>query len=175
MIVLPHETFFFADCAVNIDPDAEQLSEIASSTARFVRRLGIRPRIAMLSFSNFGSARHPKSAKVAKAVELLRTKEPDLEADGEMQADTAVVSGILKGRYPFSKLKKRANVLIFPDLDAANISYKLLTRLSPAEAIGPILLGMAKPVQVLQRSSQVNDIVNMAVIAAVDAQERTEG
>jgi malate dehydrogenase (oxaloacetate-decarboxylating)(NADP+) len=172
MIVTSHETFFFADCAVNIDPDADQLCEIAIATSKFVQRLGITPRVALLSFSNFGSARHPKAQKVTDAMALLRERAPDLEADGEMQADTAVVDEILKGRYPFSTLGKPANVLVFPDLNAANIAYKLLTRLGGADAIGPILLGMAKPVHVLQRSSQVNDIVNMAVIAAVDAQER---
>lgn len=171
MMVLPHQTLFFADCTVNIDPDSEQLAEIARSTARFVRYLGIKPRVAMLSFSNFGSVRHPHSAKVAQAVHLVNAQEPDLEIDGEMQLDTAVVEDLLLGRYPFTKLRKAANVLIFPDLNAANIGYKLLTRLGGAQAIGPILVGMAKPVHVLQRASDVNDIVNLAVIAAVDAQE----
>jgi malate dehydrogenase (oxaloacetate-decarboxylating)(NADP+) len=171
MLVLPQQTFFFADCTVNIDPDAETLAEIASATAGFVRRLGIEPRVALLSFSNFGSVRHPTATKVQAAVALLHEREPTLQADGEMQADTAVVERILMKSYPFSKLKGAANVLIFPNLDAANISYKLLDRIGGAEAIGPILVGMAQPVHVLQRGSDVNDIVNMAVIAAVDAQE----
>jgi len=173
MLVLPQQTFFFADCTVNIDPDAETLAEIASATAQFVRRLGIEPRVALLSFSNFGSVRHPTADKVRHAVALLHEREPALQADGEMQADTAVVERILMKTYPFSKLKGAANVLIFPNLDAANISYKLLDRIGGAEAIGPILVGMAQPVHVLQRGSDVNDIVNMAVIAAVDAQEHT--
>ena len=171
MLVLPQQTFFFADCTVNIDPDAETLAEIASAAAQFVRRLGIEPRVALLSFSNFGSVRHPTADKVQRAVALLHEREPALQADGEMQADTAVVERILMKSYPFSKLKGAANVLIFPNLDAANISYKLLDRIGGAEAIGPILVGMAQPVHVLQRGSDVNDIVNMAVIAAVDAQE----
>jgi len=171
MLVLPQQTLFFADCTVNIDPDAETLAEIASATARFVHRLGIEPRVALLSFSNFGSVRHPAADKVQRAVALLHEREPALQADGEMQADTAVVERILMKSYPFSKLKGAANVLIFPNLDAANISYKLLDRVGGAEAIGPILVGMAQPVHVLQRGSDVNDIVNMAVIAAVDAQE----
>ena len=171
MMVLPQQTFFFADCTVNIDPDAETLAEIASATAQFVQRLGIEPRVALLSFSNFGSVRHPAAAKVQRAVALLHEREPTLQADGEVQADTAVVERILMKTYPFSKLKGAANVLIFPNLDAANISYKLLDRIGGAEAIGPILVGMAQPVHVLQRGSDVNDIVNMAVIAAVDAQE----
>ena len=173
MLVLPQQTFFFADCTVNIDPDAETLAEIASAAAQFVQRLGIEPRVALLSFSNFGSVRHPAADKVQRAVALLHEREPALQADGEMQADTAVVERILMKSYPFSKLKGAANVLIFPNLDAANISYKLLDRIGGAEAIGPILVGMAQPVHVLQRGSDVNDIVNMAVIAAVDAQEHT--
>src|ERR1043166_1860325 len=170
-MVLPQQTFFFADCTVNIDPDAATLAEIASATAQFVQRLGIEPRVALLSFSNFGSVRHPTATKVQAAVALLHEREPTLQADGEMHADTAVVERILMKTYPFSKLKGTANVLIFPNLDAANISYKLLDRIGGAEAIGPILVGMAQPVHVLQRGSDVNDIVNVAVIAAVDAQE----
>jgi malate dehydrogenase (oxaloacetate-decarboxylating)(NADP+) len=171
MVVQPQQTLFFADCTVNIDPDAETLAEIASATAQFVGRLGIEPRVALLSFSNFGSVRHPAAQKVAQAVALLQQREPTLQVDGEMQADTAVVERLLTKTYPFSKLRGPANVLIFPTLDAANISYKLLDRLGGAAAIGPILVGMAQPVHVLQRGSEVNDIVNMAVIAVVDAQE----
>jgi malate dehydrogenase (oxaloacetate-decarboxylating)(NADP+) len=172
LMVLPSETYFFADCAVNIAPDAERLAAITLTTARFVRSLGIEPRIALLSFSNFGSTRHPESDKVAEAVRLLHERHPALEVDGEMQADIAIVESVLKNRYPFSRLRGAANVLVFPDLSAANTSYKLLARLGGAQAIGPILVGMAKPVHVLQRDSDVSDIVNIAVIAAVDAQER---
>src|SRR3989454_8637464 len=116
----------------------------------------------MLSFSNFGSVRHPAAGKVQQAVALLHAREPNLQVDGEMQADTAVVERILTKTYPFSKLRGPANVLIFPNLDAANICYKLLDRVGGAQAIGPILVGMAQPVHVLQRGSEVNDIVNMA-------------
>ena len=171
MLVFPQQTVFFADCTVNIDPDAETLAEIASATAQFVWRLGIEPRVAMLSFSNFGSVKHPAAEKVRRAVALLHEREPALQVDGEMQADTAVVERILTKTYPFAKLRSAANVLIFPSLDAANIAYKLLDRIGGAQAIGPILVGMAQPVHVLQRGAEVNDIVNMAVIAAVDAQE----
>ena len=171
MMVFPQATFFFADCTVNIDPDAETLAEIASVTAQFVTRLGLAPRVAMLSFSNFGSVKHPEVEKVQRAVALLHEREPGLEVDGEMQADTAVVERILTRTYPFARLKSPANVLIFPGLDAANIAYKLLDRLGGAQAIGPILVGMSAPVHLLQRGAEVNDIVNMAVIAAVDAQE----
>src|SRR3989449_391057 len=171
MLVFPQQTYFFADCTVNIEPDAETLAEIASATASFVWRLGIEPRVAMLSFSNFGSVKHPSVDKVRRAVALLHEREPALQVDGEMQADTAVVERILTKTYPFAKLRSPANVLIFPDLDAANIAYKLLNRIGGADAIGPILVGMAQPVHILQRGAEVNDIVNMAVIAAVDAQE----
>src|SRR2546425_448439 len=171
MLVFPQQTLFLADCTVNIDPDAETLAAIASATAEFVGRLGIEPRVALLSFSNFGSVRHPAAEKVQQAVALLHGREPSLQVDGEMQADTAVVERILSKTYPFSRLRGAANVLVFPNLDAANISYKLLDRVGGAQAIGPILVGMAQPVHVLQRGSEVNDIVNMAVIAAVDALE----
>ena len=172
MIVTQTDTFFFADCTVNINPDTPQLARIAIAAADFVQDLGIEPRVALLSFSNFGSVRHPMQAKVADAARLLQDLRPNLKVDGEMQADTAVVESIITGRYPFSRLHGPANVLIFPDLNAANISYKLLGRLGGAQAIGPILVGMAAPIHVLERDSSVDDIVNMAVIAAVDAQER---
>jgi malate dehydrogenase (oxaloacetate-decarboxylating)(NADP+) len=171
MMIFRQQTFFFADTTVNIEPDAQTLAEIATATARFATRLGVEPRVAMLSFSNFGSVKHPAAAKVQQAVALLHEREPELQVDGEMQADTAVVERILTRVYPFAKLRGPANVLIFPDLDAANIAYKLLTRLGQAQAIGPILVGMDRPVHVLQRLSEVPDIVNMAVIAAVDALE----
>ncbi len=172
MMVTQTDTYFFADCTVNINPDVARLTQIAIAAASFVDHLGIEPRVAMLSFSNFGSVRHPMQAKVADAVARLHQLRPNLKVDGEMQADTAVVESILSGRYPFSRLHGPANVLIFPDLNAANISYKLLGRLGGAQAIGPILVGMAAPIHVLERDSGVDDIVNMAVIAAVDAQER---
>ena len=171
MMIFRQQTFFFADTTVNIEPDAETLAEIATATAKFVTRLGIEPRVAMLSFSNFGSVKHPAAAKVQEAVTLLHARDPELQVDGEMQADTAVVERILTRVYPFAKLRGPANVLIFPDLNAANIAYKLLARLGDAQAIGPILVGMARPVHVLQRLSEVPDIVNMAVIGAIDALE----
>jgi malate dehydrogenase (oxaloacetate-decarboxylating)(NADP+) len=171
MMIVRQQTFFFADTTVNIEPDAATLAEIATATAKFVMRLGIEPRVAMLSFSNFGSVKHPAAAKVQQAVALLHERDPELQVDGEMQADTAVVERILTRVYPFAKLRGPANVLIFPDLNAANIAYKLLARLGDAQAIGPILVGMDRPVHVLQRLSEVPDIVNMAVIAAVDALE----
>ena len=127
--------------------------------------------MALLSFSNFGSTQHPLSAKIRKAVELVRQRAPGLMIDGEMQADTAVVPHILEDTYPFSTLKGGANVLVFPNLESGNIAYKLLHRIGGAELIGPLLAGLSKPVHVLQRGSEVNDIVNVAAVAVVDAQE----
>ncbi|MEE9133977.1 MAG: phosphate acyltransferase, partial [Gemmatimonadota bacterium] len=172
MMVLEKDVMFFADTTVNITPDAEALAEIAILAARFAQRMGVDPRVAMVSFSNFGSVRHPESNKVARAVEIIKARSPDLIVDGEMQADTAVVPEILKSRYRFSKLQERANVLVFPDLNAANAAYKLLARIGGATAIGPILLGMRKPVHILQRGSDMRDIINLTAIAVVDALER---
>ncbi len=163
--------FFFADTTVNIDPSPEELAEITTLTVEFVRRFGIEPRVAMLSFSNFGSNAHPAARKVRRAVELLAARHPDLEVDGEMQADTAVVESLLSESYSFSRLRGPANVLIFPELQSANIAYKLIWRLAGAEAIGPILLGMGKPVHVLQPGVEVADIVNLTALCVVDAQE----
>ncbi len=172
MLVLKKEIYFLADTTVNIDPDSEDLAEIALLAAETARRFDIEPRIAMLSFSNFGGTAHPLADKVSRAVEIVRKKAPDLMIDGEMQADTAVVPEIIETTYPFSTLKGGANILIFPNLESGNIAYKLLTRLGGATAIGPILMGMSKAVHVLQRDAEVNDIVNMAAIAVVDAQEK---
>jgi malate dehydrogenase (oxaloacetate-decarboxylating)(NADP+) len=127
----------------------------------------------MLSFSNFGSVRHAESERVARAVALLRERDPKLVVDGEMQADTAVDAGTLTQTFPFSALKEPANVLIFPNLSAGNIAYKLLHHLGGATAIGPILVGMAKPVHVLEQGADVQDIVNMAAVAVMDAQDRS--
>jgi malate dehydrogenase (oxaloacetate-decarboxylating)(NADP+) len=172
MMVVEKNVYFVADTTVNVDPDAPTLARIASETARLVRRLGVTPRVAFLSFSNFGSARFPETAKVQEAVRLLQESEPELEADGELMAETALEAKLLKGSYPFSRLTGPANVLIFPDLNAGNIGYQLLKSIAKAEAIGPILVGMGRPVHILQRDVQVQDVINMAVIAAVDAQER---
>jgi malate dehydrogenase (oxaloacetate-decarboxylating)(NADP+) len=165
------DTYFLADATVNIEPSSEDLAEIAIMAAEKARRFNIEPRVAMLSFSNFGSTRHPLSDRVRRAVDLVRQRAPGLMIDGEMQADTAVASQIIDETYPFSTLKGGANVLIFPNLEAGNICYKLLQRIGGAELIGPLLTGLAKPVHVLQRGSEVNDIVHVAAVAVVDAQE----
>ncbi|MEO7085753.1 MAG: phosphate acyltransferase, partial [Gemmatimonadaceae bacterium] len=173
MLVFEKQLVFCADTTVNINPTAEQLAQIAFAASRVARTIGIEPRIAFLSFSNFGSVRDPEAEKMAKAVSLLRQRDPSLMVDGEMQADTAIDHEILERDYPFSHLKEQANVLIFPNLSAGNIAYKLLNHLGGAAAIGPILVGMSRPVHVLERGADVQDIVNMAAVAVVDAQERT--
>ena len=172
MLVFEKQVIFCADTTVHIDPGAEELAQIAQGASRVARIFGIEPRVAMLSFSNFGSVRHPAAQKVADAVRILREREPSLTVDGEMQADTAVDEYILTKIYPFSTLKEPANVLIFPDLSAGNIAYKLLKQLGGATAIGPILVGMNRPVHVLEQGAEVQAIVNMAAVAVTDAQER---
>jgi malate dehydrogenase (oxaloacetate-decarboxylating)(NADP+) len=172
MLVFEKHVIFLGDTTVNIDPTAEQLAHIAYSAGRIVRTFGIAPRIAMLSFSNFGSVSHPEAEKVAKAVAILRKRDPTLVVDGEMQADTAMDENILRSSYSFSVLKERANVLIFPNLSAGNIAYKLLHHLGGATKIGPFLVGMNLPVHVLEQGADVQDIVNMAAVAVMDAQQR---
>jgi malate dehydrogenase (oxaloacetate-decarboxylating)(NADP+) len=170
MMVFQNDIKFFADTTVTIDPTPEDLAKIAIEAAEVARRFNVEPRVAMLSFSNFGSTKHPLVDKVRRAVELVREQNPGLVVDGEMQADTAVVREILAGDYPFSRLKEAANVLVFPSLEAGNIAYKLIQRLGDAKAVGPILVGLRKPVHVLQRGAEVDEIVDMAAIAAVEAQ-----
>ena len=171
LMIIEDRVYLFTDATVNIEPNEEDLAEIAHLVAEFARQLEIEPRVAFLSFSNFGSTPHPLSEKVRKAVELVKERYPDIAVDGEMQADTAVVPGIIEERYPFSAVKD-ANVLVFPSLESANIAYKLLARLGKAKAIGPILLGMGAPVHVMQTGDEVNDIVQIAAVAVMDAMNR---
>ncbi len=172
IVIINRKVYFFADTTVNVTPDAETLAKIAISAADAVKEFDIVPKVAMLSFSNFGSARHPETEKVRKAVEIIKQKRPDIIVDGEMQADTAVVPEIVEKEFPFSAIKGDANVLIFPNLSAGNIAYKLFERLTDATVIGPILLGMRKPVHVLQRGATVDDIINMTAIAVVEAKSK---
>ncbi|MBS1855331.1 MAG: NADP-dependent malic enzyme [Acidobacteria bacterium] len=171
LITAKGDLYFLADATVNIEPTAEELAEIAIMAAEKCRRFNQEPRVAMLSFSNFGSTRHALSDKVRRATDLVRQRAPGLMVDGEMQADTAVVPQIIDETYPFSTLKGGANVLVFPNLEAGNIAYKLLQRIGGAECIGPLLTGLSRPIHVLQRGSEVNDIVHVAAVAVVDAQE----
>jgi malate dehydrogenase (oxaloacetate-decarboxylating)(NADP+) len=171
MITRPGNLYLLADPTVNIDPTAEDLVEIALCAAQTARRFDLTPQIAMLSFSTFGSTRHPQCEKVRKAVELLHKADPTLIVDGEVMADIAVSPELIEKNYPFSSLKGGANVLIFPDLGSANIAYKLLSKLGGGETLGPILMGMSKPVHVVSRDTEVEEIVNVCALAVVDAQE----
>jgi malate dehydrogenase (oxaloacetate-decarboxylating)(NADP+) len=170
LMILEGRAYLFADPTVNIDPTEEELAEIAIMAADKAREFDLEPRVAMISFSNFGSTRHPRSEKVARATELVKECRPDLVVDGEMMADVALSPELRAEDYPFSSLVGEANVLVFPSLEAANVAYKLVQRLGGAVAVGPILMGMAKPVHVLSRGAEVTDVVNMAAIAVVDAQ-----
>ena len=165
------DLYFLADATVNIEPTAEDLAEIALCAAQEARRFDVEPRVAMLSFSNFGSTRHPLCDKVRRAVELVRYADPNLIVDGEMQSDVAVNAKKLEEAFPFSTLKGGANVLIFPDLQSCNIAARLLPQLGGGDVLGPILSGMAKPVHLLQRGAEVEDVVNITTIAVVDAQD----
>jgi malate dehydrogenase (oxaloacetate-decarboxylating)(NADP+) len=169
------DVYFFADTTVNIEPTAEHLAETAILSAEVARWFNVEPRVAMLSFSNFGSTRHPLADKVRRATALVKLKAEGLVVEGEMMADTAIVPELSAEDYPFSLVKGDANVLIFPSLEAGNIAYKLMMRMGGAEALGPILMGMAKPVHVLARGCGVEEIVNMASIAVVHAQAGVMG
>jgi malate dehydrogenase (oxaloacetate-decarboxylating)(NADP+) len=170
MLIFKNQTLFIADATVNIEPTAEDLAEIALLTAERVKRIDVVPRIAMLSFSNFGSTQHPLTEKVRRATEIIKQRDPNLIVDGEMMADTAMSSEMLNELYPFSALKEPANILICPDLTSANIAYKLLSRVGGASAIGPILLGIRKPVYLLTPGVEVNDIVNITAMAVFASQ-----
>ncbi len=165
------DLYFLADATVNIEPTAEDLAEIALCAAAEARRFDVEPRVAMVSFSSFGSTKHPACDKVRRAVELARYADPSLIIDGEIQANIAVNAKKLEAAFPFSKLKGGANVLIFPDLQSCNITCKLLGAIGGSDVVGPILAGMAKPVHLLQRGVEVEEIVNMTTIAVVDAQD----
>ena len=165
-------TLFLADTTININPTAEELANIATLTANTVKRFNIKPKIAMLSYSNFGSSQTTDSKKITKATELLKKQNKNLIIEGEIQADFALNKQKRDFVFPFSDLKENANTLIFPNLDAGNIAYKLIQELDETEAIGPILIGMKKPVHILQLGCSVREIVNMVTIAVVDAQTK---
>jgi phosphate acetyltransferase len=160
----------FADCAVMPDPNEQQLAEIAVTTARTAKAIvGMDPRVAMLSFSTMGSAQHPLVDKVANATRIARQLDPDLKIDGEMQLDAALIPEVGRLKSPDSEVAGRANILVFPGLESANIGYKLVQRLAKAEAVGPILQGMAAPINDLSRGCSVSDIVNMVAVTANQA------
>ncbi len=173
LVIANKKVYLFADTTVNIEPSCEVLADIALQTADVAKSLlNMDPKVAMLSFSNFGSVEHPISRKIQKAVKLIKEKNPNLVVDGEMQADSAIVPEISEENFPFNQVPGNANILIFPDLMSGNIAYKLVSKMGGAETIGPILSGMKKPIYVLQRGSAVNDVVNMAAIAAMHVQLR---
>jgi malate dehydrogenase (oxaloacetate-decarboxylating)(NADP+) len=174
MMVFKNRTVFISDATVNIEPDAEDLADIALLTAEKALYMNVVPRVAMLSFSNFGSTQHPLTEKVRKAVEIIRKKAPNLVVEGEMMADTALDPDIVSEVFPFSEIKGDANVLICPDLTSANIAYKVLAKLGGATAIGPMLLGIRKPVYLLVPGCDVNDIVNITAVAVSEAQRIAE-
>jgi len=168
IVITKNDVKFLADTTINIDPDEDTLAEIAILAADLVRELAIEPRVAMLSFSNFGDAPHPHSTKVARAAAMVKKRRPDVMVDGEMQADVALVED-LRDPYPFCELKGAANVLVFPNLDAGNIAYKLLAASGGGEVIGPLVLGMRRPVNVLQQGTGVSSIVHMTAITGARA------
>ncbi len=175
MVTTRQRVLFFADCTVNAEMDCEKLAEIAILTARLARDFDIQPRVALLTFSNFGSVKHPRVERVREAVELIRRRDPGLVVDGEMQASVALNEELLNETYPCNLLRGDANVLIFPNLESGNIAYKLVQRLANAEVVGPILVGMKRPVHILQRGDEVKDIVNLSAIAVVEAQKLEAG
>lgn len=168
MMNIKGRTIFLADATVNVYPDSRTLAEIAVQTAKVARRFGVIPRVGMLSFSNFGSTRAQRSERIEEAVKIARELDPSLVIEGPMQGDTALNTTV-QAEYPFMELKGPANVLVLPNLAAANIAYKLLEELGDAEMTGPILEGMARPVQLVARQDGVRHIVNMATICAADA------
>ena len=170
LLTFRNRSFFLADTTVNVEPDAEGLAETATLASEVAARFGFTPRVAMLSFSNFGSVEHRLVRLVQEATKLLKERAPGLVVEGEMQADTAVTPSVAATHFPFSAIQGDANVLVFPDLTSANIAYKLLHRLGGAEVVGPILVGTRKPAHILHQASEVRDIVNLTAIAVADAQ-----
>jgi len=164
---------FLADTSINIDPNAEDLAEIAQMTANVAKTFGFEPVMAMLSYANYGSSKHPNARKVNEAVKILHERNPDLLVDGEIQTDFALSQELCNNNFPFSKISgKKVNTLIFPNLESANITYKLLKGLNNADSIGPIMVGLPRAAHILQLGASVDEMVNMTAVAVIDAQER---
>ncbi|GAA4279888.1 NADP-dependent malic enzyme [Gaetbulibacter aestuarii] len=173
LMITKRGPMFLSDTSINIDPSAKDLAKIAQMTDKVMRMFGLNPVIAMVSYSNFGSSKHERATKMRDAVEFLHKHVPDMVVDGELQTDFALNDDMLREKFPFSKLVgKKVNALIFPNLDAANITYKLLKELNEADSIGPIMMGMRKPVHILQLGASVDEIVNMTAISVIDAQQK---
>jgi malate dehydrogenase (oxaloacetate-decarboxylating)(NADP+) len=164
---------FLADTTVNVNPTADQIAEITFNVSKVIRKFKVTPRIALLGYSNFGSSPGEDSEKMSKAVSMLHEKHPTLNVDGEMQANFALNSELMNEKFPFSQLaNKEVNTLVFPNLSAGNITYKTLQQMMDVDAIGPILVGLRKPVHILQLGSSVREIINMVKIAVIDAQSK---
>ena len=172
LMISKNRTLLFADATVNIQPNAEDLAEIAILASEMAHFFDMEPRVAMLSFSNFGSVHHPEADKVTAAMQIIRRRRPDLLIEGEMQADTAVVETILNEQFPFNRLGQAANVLIFPDLTSGNVSYKLLDRLGGAKAIGPLLMSLIRPFNVVQRNSDMENISTIIALTVAQVQNQ---
>jgi malate dehydrogenase (oxaloacetate-decarboxylating)(NADP+) len=171
LMISKNQIFFFADATVNIKPGSEDLAEIAILAAEMAEFFDVKPRIAMISFSNFGSTPHPEADRVKQAVLIARDKNKDLIIDGEMRADIALIGAILKEEYPFNRLGGPANVLVFPELTAANVAYKLLDCLGGVKAVGPLLMGLSKPFNVLPLKADMENVINVIAITVAQAQE----
>jgi malate dehydrogenase (oxaloacetate-decarboxylating)(NADP+) len=175
MLITKKGPFFFADTTVNINPGVDELVDIAILTAAQVRSFNIEPRLAMVSYSNFGASKDNSPETVRKAVEILHKNHPEIIVDGEMQANFALNTELRNRLFPFSKLNNvEVNTLIFPDLNSGNIAYKMMQQIGVADVIGPILLGIRKPVHIIQRESSVKEIIDMTAIAVIDAQHLEE-
>jgi malate dehydrogenase (oxaloacetate-decarboxylating)(NADP+) len=173
LVITKDRVLFFADGSVNIEPTAEELSEIAGLGAATAEWMGFKPSVALLSFSNYGSVRHPTTLRIAEAVRIARERWPNLEIDGEMQADLALDKSKRKQRFPWTELREDANVLIFPDLHSAHIAVRLMGAVGQASVVGPILMGMRNPVNSLQPTASVEDIVNLTAITVLQAQKES--
>ena len=169
MVSVKGKTLFLSDTAINLEMNSEKLTDIALMSAEFARTHGIEPRVAMLSYSNFGNLQTDSTKMIRDAVSEVKLREPSLIIDGEMQADAAVEQSVLESHYSFSSLDKPANILVFPDMQSANISFKLLHRLAGARVVGPIIVGLNKPAYVLQKYSSVDEIFNMITVASAQA------
>ncbi len=172
LMIIAGEPYIFSDCGFVIDPNAEELANITISAEKTAKSLGMDPRVAMLSFSTKGSAKSPSVTKVIEALEIVKTKAPEMVVDGELQVDAAIVETVAAQKAPDSPLKGNANVLIFPNLDAGNMGYKLVQRFANAPAIGPILQGLNKPVNDLSRGCNVQEVIYATVVTALQAQNR---
>ncbi|MEK7544634.1 MAG: phosphate acetyltransferase [Patescibacteria group bacterium] len=173
LMLLENQLIFFADCAINVEPNSHDLADIAIDTAETAKRFGIEPRVAFLSFSTLGSSKHPATEKIREAVSIAKNRCPEILFEGELQVDAAIVPEVAAKKAPQSILKGTANILIFPSLESANIAYKLVERLAKAQAIGPFIQGLQKPVNDLSRGCNTEDIINATAFTVCEAQKKS--